>query len=48
MPIAPVKLVDCARGGVVRVDGLAGVRDAEFALVPCMLERSVQLGFHPP
>ena len=48
MPIAPVKLVDGARGGIVAVDGVAGVRDAELAHVPCMLERSVQLGFHPP
>ena len=48
VPIAPVKLVDGARGGIVPVDGVAGVRDAELALVLCMLERSVQLGFHPP
>ena len=48
MPIAPVKLVDGARGGIVPVDGVAGVRDAELALVPCMLERSAQLVFHPP
>ena len=48
MPIAPVKLVDDARGGIVSVDGVAGVRDAELTLVPCMLERPVQLGFHPP
>ena len=48
MTIAPVKLVDGARGGIVSVDGVAGVWDAELALVPCMLERSVQLGFHPP
>ena len=48
MPIAAVKLVDGARGGIVAVDGVAGARDAELALVPCMLERAVQLGFHPP
>ena len=48
VPIAPVKLVDGARGGIVAVDGAAGVRDAELALVPCMLKRLVQLGFHPP
>ena len=48
MPIAPVKLVDGERGGIVSVDGVAGVRDAELALVPCMLKQSVQLGFHPP
>ena len=48
VPIAAVKLVDGARGGIVAVDGVAGVRDAELALVPCMLERAVQLGFHPP
>ena len=48
VPIAPVKLVDGARGGIVSVDGRAGARDAKLALVPCMLERSVQLGFHPP
>ena len=48
VPIAPVKLVDGARGGIIPVDGGAGVRDAELALVLCMLERSVQLGFHPP
>ena len=48
MPIAPVKLVDGARGGIVAVDGAAGVRVAELALVPCMLKRLVQLGFHPP
>ena len=47
VPIAPVKLVDGVRGGLVPVDGVAGVRDAELAL-PCMLERSAQLGFHPP
>ena len=41
MPIAPVKLVDCVRGGIIAVDGVAGVRDAELALVPCMLERLV-------
>ena len=48
VPIAPVKLVDGVRGGIVSVDGVAGVRDAKLALVPCMLERPVQLGFHPP
>ena len=48
VPIAPVKLVDGAHGGIVAVDGVTGVRDTEIALVPCMLERSVQLGFHPP
>ena len=48
MPTAPVKLVDGARGGIVAIDGVAGVRDAELALVPCMLERAVLLGFHPP
>ena len=48
MPIAAVKLVDGARGGIVAIDGVAGVRDAELALVPCMLEQAVQLGFHPP
>ena len=48
MPIAPVKLVDGARSDIVTVDGVAGVRDAELTLVPCMLERAVQLGFHPP
>ena len=48
VPIAPVRLVDGVRGGIVAVDGVAGVRDAKLALVPCMLERSVQLGFHPP
>ena len=48
MPIAPVKLVDGARGGIVPVNDVAGVQDAELALVPCILERSVQLGFHPP
>ena len=48
MPTAPVKLVDSARGGIVAIDGVAGVRDAELALVPCLLERAVQLGFHPP
>ena len=48
MPIAPVKLVDGARGGIVSVDGVVGVRNAELALVPCMLVWSVQLGFHPP
>ena len=48
VPIAAVKLVDGARGGIVAVDGVAGVRDVELALVPCMLERAVQLGFHPP
>ena len=48
VPIAAVKLVDGARGGIVAVDGAAGVRDAELALVPCMLKRLVQLGFHPP
>ena len=37
VPIAPVKLVDGARGGIVAVDGVAGVRDAELALVPCIL-----------
>ena len=40
--------VDGVRGGIVSVDGVAGVQDAELALVPCMLERSVQLSFHPP
>ena len=48
MPIAAVKLVDGARGGIVAVDGVAGARDAELALVPCMLKQAVQLGFHPP
>ena len=48
VPIAAVKLVDGARGGIVAVDSVAGARDAELALVPCMLERAVQLGFHPP
>ena len=48
MPIAAVKLVDGAHGGIVPVNGVAGVRDAELALVPCMLERAIQLGFHPP
>ena len=48
VPIAPVKLVDGARGGIVAIDGVAGVWDAELALVPCMLEWPVQLGFHPP
>ena len=48
VPISAVKLVDGARGGIVAVDGVAGARDAELALVPCMLERAVQLGFHPP
>ena len=48
MPIAAVKLVDGAHGGIIAIDGAAGVRDAELALVPCMLERVVQLGFHPP
>ena len=41
MPIAPLKLVDGTRGSIVAVDGVAGVRDAELALVPCMLEWSV-------
>ena len=41
MPIAPVKLVDGAHGGIVAVDGVAGVQDAELALVSCVLERSV-------
>ena len=48
VPIAAVKLVDGARGGIVAVDGVAGARDAELALVPCMLKRAVQLVFHPP
>ena len=48
VPIAPVKLVDGVHGGIVAVDSIAGVQDAELALVPCMLERAVQLGFHPP
>ena len=48
VPIAAVKLIDGARGGIVAVDGVAGARDAELALVPCMLEWAVQLGFHPP
>ena len=48
VPIAAVKLVDGARGGIVAVYGVAGARDAELALVPRMLKRAVQLGFHPP
>ena len=43
VPIAAVKLVDGARGGIVAVDGVAGVRDAELALVPCMLKRAIPL-----
>ena len=48
VPITAMKLVDGARGGIVAVDGVAGARDAELALISCMLERAVQLGFHPP